>query len=133
MVFIIRSNLLTSLEMKKILALGKVLKKNRSDTSSKRVRNNLNKTGTHCHLHRAPVFTLGLEQILFLQPVHHPIQVRTRYISGCGSCGETSLNVFCPASWLKALAIFQRWAEALEGTLEKATPELSFKGPQEKD
>lgn len=126
-VFVISSNLLTSSGMKRIPVWGKVLKKYRSDTPSKRVRNTLNWSGTRCYLLRMTVFTLGLEQILFLQPAHHPVQVQTCYISGCGSCGETSLNVFCPVSWLKALAIFQRWIGALEGTLEKATPELSFK------
>lgn len=73
------------------------------------------------------LFTLRLEQFLFLQHAQYPIQVQTGYISGCGSCVDTSLSVFCPVSRLEALAILQRWRGALEGMLfEKATLELSF-------
>lgn len=36
------------------------------------------------------------------------------------------ISVFCLVSWLKALAILQKWAGALEELWEKATPELIF-------
>lgn len=40
--------------------------------------------------------------------------------------GDASLSVFCLVSWLKALAILQKWAGDLEELWEKATPELFF-------
>jgi len=45
---------------------------------------------------------------------------------GCGSHGDTSLGVFWPASWLKALVILQKWAGALEESPEKTVPHHLF-------
>lgn len=73
-----------------------------------------------------PVFTHGLEEVLFLQHAQHPIQAKTCCISGCWPHGDASFSVFCLVSWLKALAILQKWAGALEELWEKATPELFF-------